>query len=234
MGVATDADKKGDDTMSAALGTTPPPSLAELEQVLEGRKTRLAESLRRPRADLLQRISSRLLDLRPPHDLSDLRTFEYGVLAMLTEVRQELEEAREIERSYGRSVAQATQEAERAKTEYERCDALTDALPKAKAIERHHLARIESEAYQEALDAIRTGLVEMERGLSSRLQALQPEFDSYATAKVTAMVKEAERAIEEAEGKLRHAAELKRRAEIFPQEFNARFGLEGHNGDTAN
>ncbi|MDE2483861.1 MAG: hypothetical protein KGL32_01245 [candidate division NC10 bacterium] len=58
------------------------------------------------------------------------------------------------------------------------------------------------------------------------MRNLEPTIERYCAAKIEAMIEEAQRTLEKAEGDLRRAQELKQRAAAFPSEFRQRYGLE--------
>lgn len=213
------------------VGTTPPPTLSELDLVLSERKTRLVESLRKSRVEVLQRIAHWLIDLRLPCNMADVKAYELGRLATLRIAREEIEQAQEIARRYEVGSSQATRAMAEAKTQFDQSDPLGEAMTKQRALENYHKSRIESEAYEEARESIRVSIEEVQRGLHNATRALEPEFAAYTSAKITAMVKEAEQLLEEARGKAAHAQQLQQRAAIFEEEFRQRYGLqEGKDG----
>lgn len=203
-----------------------PPSLGELEAVLEARKTRLVENFRKPRAELLQKLALTFQDLMLPPDLSDLVRFQRVTLAALTEISDGLRDLEGMEQGYSRSLVQADREAGEAKTAYERADPLTQALDKHRHLQAYLWKAMEKEVYTEALSAIRQGKESAERSLHAARQRLSPTIREYLHARKSLLIEEAERNIEQARGQLRQAEGMRQRAEQVTAEFVVRYGFD--------
>lgn len=203
-----------------------PPSLSELEQVLEQRKARLSESLRTTRATLLQKLAMTFQDLMLPPDLSDLVRFEHGVLAAFVEITDRLGEVEGIEQGYSWSLAQADRDAGEAKAAYEQADPLAQALERHRHLQTYLTARTEAEVYREALEAIRQGRESAERGLTAARQRLSPSVREYLHTRKSLLITDAERSIERARGQLRQAEGMRQRAEQVTAEFVTRYGWD--------
>lgn len=200
-----------------------------LEERIEAHQNRLRESLARPRAEAVQRVARWLGDLRFADSFHTIEDIERRVLSLIDDIRKGIEEVQGVQTGYAAALAERERDATRLKMELESLDPLD--ASRQRRFEHYHRAVADATIHREASAAIEVSVTELERGFQQRLRSLEPTIERYVTAKITAMAEEAQRTLEEAEGKLRHAKQLKALATAFPGEFRRRYGLqEGNDG----
>ncbi|MDE2321581.1 MAG: hypothetical protein KGL31_06640, partial [candidate division NC10 bacterium] len=188
-----------------------------LEEKLRERQDRLRDALARPRAEVVQRVARWLGDLRFGDSFHALEDIEQRVLPLVDDIRRGIEDVQGIQTGYAAALAERQREVTRVKTELENLDALDPS--RRRRFESYHLAQADMSIYEESREAIEASRTELERGFQQRVQNLEPTIERYITAKITAMVKEAEEVLEAARGKMVHAEQLTQTLQLKKHRF---------------
>lgn len=201
-----------------------------LEELVRERQDRRRDALARARGEVVQRVAHWLVDLRLSDNPLSLQDFETRALSRMSDIRRGIEEVRGVQTGYATALAEQEREATRLKAELEQMDSLD--ASRQRRFEQYHLAVADAMVYREAREAIEVSRTELERGFQQGLRNLEKAVERYVDEKTMAMVKEAERVLEEARGKMTQAQQLQQRAATFEEEFRQRYGLvqEGNDG----